>query len=89
MRTRTIARWRRAGLAGLLAATLAAPGRAQQDQPPPPAPPQATQPAEPAAPAAAAQRPENAALPITEDSLRPAPDASVKPVAGAPDEYTI
>ncbi len=145
MRTRTIARWRRAALAGTLAATLASPGRAQQDLPPPvPVPQQAAEPvqpatlraaktlrakskqpaepvqqpepaqqperaqrqeaaqqpepaqrqepvqqAEPAQPAATAQRPENAALPISEDNLRPPPDKDVKPVPGAPDEYTI
>jgi hypothetical protein len=85
MRTRTIARWRRAVLGGVLAVTLAAPGRAQQD-PPPPVPPQATQPQE-QEPVAPAQRPENA--PITEQSARPPPDGHIKPVAGAPDEYTI
>src|SRR5262249_6818981 len=138
MRTRTIARWRRAALAGMLATTLAVPGRAQQDLPPPvPVPQQAAEPVQPATlraakslrskpqpaaepaqqpeptqqpepaqqpeaqqaepaqraeqpqPAATAQRPENAALPITEDSLRPPPDKDIKPVAGAPDEYTI
>src|SRR5262249_28708988 len=126
MRTRTIARWRRAAVAGMLAATLASPGRAQQDLPPPvPVPQQAAEPGQPATLRAAktlrktsqqaeapeqpapaqqpeqpqrdeqpqraeqAQRPENAALPITEDSLRPPPDNDVKPVAGAPDEYTI
>src|SRR4051812_23050953 len=111
MRTRTIARWRRAALAGVLAATLASPGRAQQD-PPPPVPPQAAEPVQPATLRAAktlrkasqqpapaqpeqaqqaepAQRPENAAMPITEDGLRPPPDKDVKPLPGAPDEYTI
>src|SRR6267142_1923456 len=108
MRTRTIARWRRAALAGMLAATLASPGRAQQDPPPPvPVPQQAAEPVQPATLRAAktlrktsqqaepaqqpepAQRPENAAMSITEDSLRPPPDKDVKPVPGAPDEYTI
>jgi LysM domain-containing protein len=84
MRTRTIARWRRAALGGLLAVTLAAPGRAQQDPPPPPVPPQATESQEQAAPR---RRPENA--PITEQSPRPPPDGNIKPVPGAPDEYII
>src|SRR5438132_1565829 len=44
MRTRMIARWRRAALGGALALLLAVPLRAQQDGPPPPAPPQATEP---------------------------------------------
>ena len=95
MRTRTIARWRRAALGGLVAVTLAAPGRAEQDQPPPPVPPQVLQ-SEPAPERSAApvkptpppqQQRENA--PITENSPRPPPVTDLKPVAGAPDEYTI
>src|SRR6267142_5299593 len=88
MRTRTIARWRRAALGGALAVTLAVPARAEQDQPPPPVPPQATQPQDRQEPAAPARRPENAPI-ITEQSPRPPPDGNIKPVAGAPDEYTI
>ncbi|HXL40501.1 MAG TPA: LysM peptidoglycan-binding domain-containing protein [Myxococcales bacterium] len=88
MQTWTIARWRRAALGGALAVTLAVPARAQQDQPPPPVPPQATQPRDGQEPAAPAQRPENAPI-ITEQSPRPPPDGNIKPVAGAPDEYTI
>src|SRR6267142_2209384 len=87
MRTRTIARWRRAALGGALAVTLAVPARAEQDQPPPPVPPQATQPRDAQEPGPA-RRPENAPL-ITEQSPRPPPDGNIKPVAGAPDEYTI
>src|SRR5882672_1954926 len=88
MRTRTIARWRRAALGGALAVTLAVPARAEQDQPPPPVPPQATQPQDGQEPAGPARRPENAPI-ITEQSPRPPPDGNIKPVAGAPDEYTI
>jgi len=87
MRTRTIGRWRRAALGGALAVTLAVPARAEQDQPPPPVPPQATHPREGQEPAPA-RRPENAPL-ITEQGPRPPPDGNIKPVAGAPDEYTI
>src|SRR6267154_5914705 len=87
MRTRTIARWRRAALGGALAVTLAVPARAEQDQPPPPVPPQATQPQD-GQESGSARRPENAPI-ITEQSPRPPPDGNIKPVAGAPDEYTI
>src|SRR6266853_1472784 len=87
MRTRTIARWRRAPLSGALAVTLAVPARAEQDQPPPPVPPQATQPQD-GQESGPARRPENAPI-ITEQSPRPPPDGNIKPVAGAPDEYTI
>src|SRR6266403_4006226 len=87
MRTRTIARWRRVALGGALAVTLAVPAR-EQDQPPPPVPPQATQPQDGQESAGAARRPENAPI-ITEQSPRPPPDGNIKPVAGAPDEYTI
>jgi hypothetical protein len=99
MRTRTIARWRRAGWGGALALALAVPVRAQQDQPPPPVPPQAidTQAqqqrsprpaARPQSPTSPTQRPENAPL-ITEQSPRPPPDADIHPVPGTPEEYTI
>jgi hypothetical protein len=67
---------------------------AAQEQPPlpvtqeQPAQPQAAEQKDAAAqPAAAPAARENA--PITEQSARPPPDASVQPVAGAPDEYTI
>src|SRR5712664_4178274 len=105
MRTRTIGRLRRAASVGLLAVTLAAPGRAEQDQPPPPVAPQAGQP--PSAASRVKERvgqllpvaldedavptkkpPENAPV-VTEQSPRPAPASDIKPVAGAPDEYTI
>ncbi|HZR11388.1 MAG TPA: LysM peptidoglycan-binding domain-containing protein [Myxococcales bacterium] len=105
MRTRTIARWRRAALGGAMGLFLSIPARAQQDQPPPPPPPLAPQAQEPAAepqdkaqapqekpakrvPHAAQPARENAPM-VTEQSPRPAPDANIKPVPGAPDEYTI
>jgi LysM domain len=105
MRTRTIGRWRRAASVGLLAIALAAPGRAAQDLPPPPVPPQAGQPPSAASRvkervgqllpvtlddegAVPAKPPENAPV-ITEQSPRPPPASDIKPVAGAPDEYTI
>jgi hypothetical protein len=104
MRTKTIARWRRAALAGTLAATLTVPTAARAQQPAAaeqqPAPADQQQPAaqapaaqppaqdQQAAPAAPAQKPENAPV-ITEQSPRPPPDANIKPVPGAPDEYTI
>jgi len=100
MRTRTIARWRRAALGGALALLLAVPLRAQQDAPPPPAPPQATEPQaeQPQrrqspqvleVPQEDTRRPREKSAPITEQSPRPPPDDSIKPVAGAPEEYTI
>src|SRR2546425_9303948 len=100
MRTRMIARWRKAALGGALALLLAVPLRAQQDAPPPPAPPQATEPqaAQPQrrqspqvleAPLEDTPRPRAKSAPITEESPRPPPDDSIKPVAGAPEEYTI
>src|SRR5437870_10815354 len=100
MRTRMIARWRRAALGGALALLLAVPLRAQQDGPPPPAPPQATEPqaAQPQrrqSPQVLEVPPEDTprlrakSAPITEQSPRPPPDDSIKPVAGAPEEYTI
>ena len=95
MRTRTIARWSKAGWGGALALALALPVRAQQDPPPPPVPPQAMDPQtqgqpgpRPAAkPKPPVQRPENA--PITEQSPRPPPDGNIQPVPGTPEEYTI
>src|SRR5438105_6201907 len=95
MRTRTIARWSKAGWGGALALALAVPVRAQQDPPPPPVPPQAMDPQiqgqpspRPAAkPKPPVQRPENA--PITEQSPRPPPDGNIQPVPGTPEEYTI
>src|SRR5256886_17346518 len=100
MRTRTIARWRRAALGGALALLLAVPLRAQQDAPPPPAPPQATEPRaeQPQrrqspqvleVPQEDTRRPRAKSAPIPEQSPRPPPDDSIKPVAGAPEEYTI
>ncbi len=103
MRTRTIARWRRAALGSTLALALAFPGGAraqqgqdpapaQQDQPPLPAPQEQAAPSQEKAAepqqGAPAQR-ENAPTPVTEESARPAPDANVQPVPGTPDEYTI
>ena len=100
MRTRTIARLRRAALLGTLAATLSAPGYAQQGEAKP-APEQAqpaaaapeAQPAAAApeaqpASAAPAQKPENAPV-VTEQNPRPPPAGNIQPVPGAPDEYTI
>ncbi len=102
MRTRTIGRWRRAALGGSLALLLGVAARAQQDQPPPPPPPplvpQGDQAAAPqdvppppvqAAPAPRTLAPPRENAPITEQSARPPPDATVKPVPGAPEEYTI
>src|SRR5690348_2829889 len=91
MRNKTIARWRRAALAGTVAASLAA--SAQQDQQPaqpaqqdqqaaPPA--QDQQPAQPEQ----KQKPENAPV-VTEQSPRPPPDSDIHPVPGTPEEYTI
>lgn len=95
MRTKTIARWRRAALAGTMAASLAVSAQqdkaadaapAAQDQQAQPA--QADQqPAQQAAPAQK-QKPETAPV-VTEQSPRPPPDTDIKPVPGAPEEYTI
>jgi len=84
-------------LGGVLALALAVPVRAQQDVPPPPPVQIAPQEQPPKAdPKPRGQRPENALMPVAElgESTpaapeRPAPDGSVKPVAGAPEEYTI
>src|SRR5438105_3513074 len=100
MRPRRMARGGRAALGGALALLLAVPLRAQQDGPPPPAPPQATEPqaAQPQrrqSPQVLEVPPEDTtrrrakSAPITEQSPRPPPDDSIKPVAGAPEEYTI
>src|SRR5207302_9906211 len=100
MRTRMIARWRRAALGGALALLLAVPLRAQQDGPPPPAPPQATEPqaAQPQrrqspqvleVPPEDTPRPRAKSAPITEQSPRPPPDDCLKPGPGAPQQYTI
>jgi hypothetical protein len=101
MRTKTIARWRRAALAGTLAAALAVPWGAraqqggQQEAPQagqPPAgqepPPAGQEPPQQAAPEKPAAKPENAPV-VTEQSARPPPDGSIQPVPGAPEEYTI
>jgi hypothetical protein len=93
MRTRTIARWRRAVLGSALAVTVAVPGRAraQQDQQQAPAkqeaaPDQAAQ-TQPAADQAQPEGPrENA--PITGQQKPPA-EGNAEPVPGSPDEYTI
>ena len=113
MRTKTIARWRKAALAATAATTLALPSGARAQQPAqaeqqPAAQDQKTAPAQ-AAPAqeqqaapaqdqqaapaqeqqaAPAQKPENAPV-VTEQSNRPPPDANIKPVPGAPEQYTI
>jgi LysM domain-containing protein len=92
MRTRTIARWRRAALGSALAVTMAAPGGARAQQPQPaPAPAQ-----EPAMPADAADAGEQAQpneaprenAPMTGQQAPPA-GGEVQPVPGAPEEYTI
>src|ERR1700687_2122915 len=90
MRTKTIARWRRAALAGALATTLALPSAAQmQPAPKPEAQEQpATKPEVQALPAQPVQKPENAPV-VTEQSPRPPPDTNIKPVPGAPEEYVI
>src|SRR5438270_3437430 len=97
MRTKTIARWRRAVLAGTLAGTLALPTAALAQQPSQPAeqpaqeqPQPAAEPAKEAPPAPAEAKPkgENAPV-ITEQSPRPPPDTDIKPVPGTPEEYTI
>jgi hypothetical protein len=96
MRTKTIARWRRAALAGALATTLALPAVAQE-QPAPkpeemegpgPKPDALEQPAQPPQKPQKPQRGENAPV-ITEQSPRPPPDLNIKPVPGTPEEYVI
>jgi LysM domain len=101
MRTRKVARWRKAGLGGALAVLLTTPLRAEQEAPPPPVPPQAMEPQ--------AEQPKRKpspqlmdvplddsppprrrkSAPITELSPRPPPDDNIKPVPGTPEEYTI
>jgi hypothetical protein len=78
MRTKTIARWRRAALAGAAAVSLSA--GAQQAQAPAPA-------VQPPAPAAQPPQPENAPI-----KAKPAPPPDLNmpaPVPGTPNEYTI
>src|SRR5260370_8079785 len=100
---KTSVRWRRAALAGTLAATLAAPvARAQQGEQLKSAPAQDQQ-AQPAAqdqqaqPAAQDTQPQQAPPPaknetapvVTEQSPRPPPDTNIQPVPGTPEEYVI
>ena len=87
MRTRTIARLRRAALAGTLAVTLAVPAAAYAQQGEAKTAPEQAQPAA-AATQPAAQKPENAPV-VTEQNARPPPAGNIQPVPGAPDEYTI
>src|SRR5260370_14875947 len=97
MRTKTIARWRRAALAGALATSLARPVVAQEQRAPKPEemegpgrkPDALEQPAQP--PPQKRQKPqrgENAPV-ITEQGPRPPPELNLKPVPGAPEEYII
>ena len=100
MRMRTVARLRRAALSGALALLLTAPLRAEQEAPPP-VPPQAMEPQQAEQPRRQPSpqllevpledtpKPRHKSAPITEQSPRPPPDDSIKPVAGAPEEYTI
>src|SRR5438105_6182050 len=99
MRTRMVARWRRAALSGGLALLLTASLRAGQDAPPPVPPqamePQAEQPRRQPppqfleVPLEDTPGPRRKSAPITEQSARPPPDDTIKPVPGTPDEYTI
>ena len=99
MRTRMVARWRRAALSGGLALLLTAPLRAGQDAPPPVPPqamePQAEQPRRQPRPQVLevpledTPKSRRKSAPITEQSARPPPDDTIKPVPGTPDEYTI
>src|SRR5438874_4760440 len=87
MRTKTIARWRRAALAGALAVSLGA--GAQQE---PAAQPAAEQPQQqPAAEQPQQQPPQRTetAPVVTEQSPRPPPDTNIQPVPGSPEEYII
>jgi LysM repeat protein len=99
MRTRTIARWRRAALGSALAVTMAAPAGARAEQQARPAPAQepatqpATQPQE-----SAAQTPDNPAADQAQPEATPRENApmteqqppdTLQPVPGTPDEYTI
>jgi hypothetical protein len=89
MRTKTIARLRRAALAGTAVVALTARAQDPAPQAAPAAPAtQTTAPAPQTAPAADAQpaaRPETAPLKM----LPPAPDSVPTPVPGTPNEYTI
>lgn len=98
MRTKTIARWRRAALAGTLAASLLA-GGARAQQKPAQAELQQSEdqgklkdsPAD-AAPAADASAPKRRGetQPLVAKNPRPPqPDGNIQPVPGSPDEYTI
>src|SRR5258708_1139905 len=96
MRTKTIARGRRAARGGARATTAARPAVAQE-QPAPkpeemegpgPKPDALEQPAQKPQKPEQPQRPENAPV-ITEKSPRPPPDANIKPVPGTPEEYVI
>src|SRR5438132_3143000 len=99
MRTRMVARWRRAALSGALALLLTASLRAEQDAPPPVPPqamePQAEQPRRHPPPQLLevpledTPKPRRKSAPITEQSARPPPDDAIKPVPGTPEEYTI
>lgn len=101
MRTRTIARWRRAALGGALGASLAFSAGAQQAPAPAPQQPAAQEPptqqqpapadAQPAAQSPAAQPPavgENPPV-ATEPAARPQADGSLQTAPGSPDEYII
>ncbi len=98
MRTKTIARWRRAALAGALAVSLSAGAQqepapaAQPEQPPPQAAqPEQAQPQQAAQPEPQQQPPartETAPV-VTEQSPRPPPDTNIQPVPGTPEEYVI
>src|SRR5438477_368804 len=99
MRTRMVARWRRAALSGGLVLLLTAALRAEQDAPPPVPPqamePQAEQPRRQPRPQVLqvpledTPKSRRKSAPITEQSARPPPDDTIKPVAGTPEEYTI
>ena len=80
MRTKTIARWRRAALAGALVVSMGA--GAQQEPAAQPQPEQQPQQQPPP------QRTETAPV-VTEQSPRPPPDANIQPVPGTPEEYVI
>ncbi len=88
MRTRTIARLRRAALAGTLAVALAVHAQQGAAQPEKAAPEQAATPEQGPEAKTAAPKPENAPV-VTEQSARPPPAGNIQPVPGAPDEYTI
>src|ERR1700737_5150664 len=99
MRTRMVARGRRADLSGGLVLLLPASLRAEQDAPPPVPPqamePQAEQPRRQPSPQLLevpredTPKPRRKSVPIPEQSARPPPDRTFKPVPGTPEEYTI